>query len=136
MSNLEVGFLKEPMIHEDKKPLSAWLDRHNRYSSSQAAYLWNQERQQLQAMQGLTFSLDRRLYLKEKFRQTIWNKLPVGVRPFLLFMNKYILRLGFLDGVAGFIYHFLHEFWFPLMVDAKLLELRLTDNNSTVTIHK
>jgi hypothetical protein len=29
-----------------------------------------------------------------------------------------------LDGIAGFIYHFLHEFG-PLLVDAKLLELKI-----------
>jgi glycosyltransferase involved in cell wall biosynthesis len=136
VSNLEVGFLKEPMIHEDKKPLSAWLDRHNRYSNAQAAYLWDQRKQRSQMMPGLTFSRDRRLYLKEKFRHIVWNQLPVGVRPTLLFMNKYLLRLGFLDGVAGFIYHFLHEFWFPLVIDAKLLELKVNNNTSPITIHK
>jgi glycosyltransferase involved in cell wall biosynthesis len=125
VSDKEVGVLSEPMIHEDKKPLSAWVDRHNRYSNSQARYLWDQNKEQSQ-VQRLTFSLDRKLYLKERFRQKIWNRLPVGMRPSLLFINKYFLRLGFLDGIAGFIYHFLHEFWFPLLVDAKLLELNLT----------
>jgi glycosyltransferase involved in cell wall biosynthesis len=128
ISDKEVGVLRESMIHEDKKPLTAWIDRHNRYSSSQATYLWDQDKEQSQQVQGLTFNLDRTLYLKEKFRQKIWNELPVGVRPTLLFINKYFLRLGFLDGFAGFIYHFLHEFWFPLLVDAKLLELKVNKN--------
>jgi glycosyltransferase involved in cell wall biosynthesis len=128
ISDKEVGTLREHMIHEDKKPLSAWIDRHNKYSSSQALYLWNQDNKPSPQMQRLTFSLDRKLYLKEKFRQKIWNNLPVGIRPTLLFTNKYFLCLGFLDGIAGFIYHFLHEFWFPLLVDAKLLELKINEN--------
>jgi glycosyltransferase involved in cell wall biosynthesis len=128
ISDKDVGSLSEPMVHEDKKPLSAWIDRHNKYSSSQALFLANSDEDQSQRMQGLNFSLDRKLYLKEKFRQNVWHKLPVGVRPALLFINKYFLRLGFLDGIAGFIYHFLHEFWFPLLVDAKLLELKNSKN--------
>jgi glycosyltransferase involved in cell wall biosynthesis len=127
ISNKKVGALREPMIHEDKKPLSAWIDRHNRYSSSQAVYLWDLIKGQKQQIQGLSFSSDRKLYLKEKFRQKIWNKLPVGMRPTLFFISKYFFRLGFLDGMAGFIYHFLHEFWFPLLIDAKLLELKISE---------
>ena len=32
--------------------------------------------------------------------------------------------MGFLDGVNGFIYHFLQAFWFRLLVDIKIAELR------------
>lgn len=129
ISNKKVGSLRNHMIHEDKKPLSAWIDRHNRYSSSQAAYLWDLRKGNKQQVQGLTFFSDRRLYLKEKFRQEIWNKLPVGVRPTLFFISNYFFRLGFLDGIAGFIYHFLHEFWFPLLIDAKFLELKINEHD-------
>jgi glycosyltransferase involved in cell wall biosynthesis len=128
ISNKEVASLKEPMIHEDKKPLSAWIDRHNRYSSSQAAHLWNLQNEQAQQMQTLTFSSDRKLYLKEKFREKFFNKLPLGMRPTLSFFIHYFFYLGFLDGVSGFIYHFLHDFWFRLLVDAKMLELKRNKN--------
>jgi glycosyltransferase involved in cell wall biosynthesis len=129
LSNKEVTSLKEPFIHEDQKPLSAWIDRHNRYSSSQAAHLWNLQNKQAVQTETSSFYLDRKLYLKQKFRQKVWNKLPLGIRPTLSFFIQYVLYLGFLDGFAGFIYHFLHTFWFRLLVDAKLFELKLNKHD-------
>ena len=34
-------------------------------------------------------------------------RLPLYVRPALYFLYRYILRLGFLDGKQGFVFHFL-----------------------------
>jgi glycosyltransferase involved in cell wall biosynthesis len=129
VSNKEVSSLKEPFIHEDQKPLSAWIDRHNRYSNSRAAHLWNLQNEPAEQMQALSFSVDRKLYLKEKFRQKVWHKLPLGMRPALSFIIQYVFRFGFLDGIAGFIYHFLHAFWYPLLIDAKVLELKRNKNS-------
>jgi hypothetical protein len=50
--------------------------------------------------------------------------LPLYVRPFIYFSYRYFLRLGFLDGKEGAIFHFLHAFWFRLLVDIKLDELQ------------
>jgi hypothetical protein len=46
------------------------------------------------------------------------------VRPFLYFFYRYFVRLGFLDGKQGAIFHFLQGFWFRLLVDIKIDELR------------
>ena len=46
--------------------------------------------------------------------------LPLYVRPFFYFLYRYFLRLGFLDGKQGFIFHFLHGFWYRLLVDIQL----------------
>lgn len=125
ISRRPVGYLKEYMIHEDKKPLSAWIERHNRYSSSQAQYLWSVMQGRVGFVESSeTKAIDRFLFWKEKFRRTVWHKLPIGFRPLMFFFVNYFLRLGFLDGFTGFIYHFLHDYWFLLLVDAKLLELR------------
>jgi hypothetical protein len=32
--------------------------------------------------------------------------------------------LGFLDGLNGFVYHFLQAFWFRLLVDIKINDLQ------------
>lgn len=50
--------------------------------------------------------------------------LPLYVRPFIYSLYRYFLRLGFLDGATGFVYHFLQAFWFRLIVDMKISELR------------
>jgi hypothetical protein len=35
---------------------------------------------------------------------------------------RYFLKLGFLDGRQGLVYHFLQGFWYRFLVDAKLYE--------------
>jgi glycosyltransferase involved in cell wall biosynthesis len=121
----EVGFLKGAIIHEDKKPISAWIARHDKYASLEAQYLWNLSQRPESLLADLKdLANDSELYRKEAFRGKIWHRLPTGFRPALLFCGNYFFRLGFLDGAKGFIYHFLHDFWYRLMIDAKLLEIR------------
>lgn len=125
ISDLEVGYLTEPMIHEDHKPLFDWIARHNQYSTLNAEYLWALT----QGKKSFATSLDRevrdvRLYWKEKFREHIWHKLPIGFRPTILFIINYFFRLGFLDGMPGFLYSFFHDVWYPLLIDAKYYEFQ------------
>ena len=53
-----------------------------------------------------------------------WGRLPLYVRPAMYFLYRYVLRAGFLDGQEGFLFHFLQGFWYRLLVDAHLDELR------------
>jgi hypothetical protein len=46
--------------------------------------------------------------------------MPLYVRPFLYFGYRYFLRLGFLDGKQGAVFHFMQAFWFRLLVDIKI----------------
>jgi hypothetical protein len=54
----------------------------------------------------------------------LYLRLPLFYRAFLYWFYRYFLRLGFLDGKEGLIYHFLQAFWYRFLVDAKLYELR------------
>jgi hypothetical protein len=54
----------------------------------------------------------------------MYLRLPAFHRAFLYWFYRYFLRLGFLDGKEGLIYHFLHAFWYRFLVDAKLFELQ------------
>jgi hypothetical protein len=38
---------------------------------------------------------------------------------------RYFILLGFLDGRAGFVFHFLQGFWYRLIIDAKIYERRI-----------
>ena len=46
------------------------------------------------------------------------------MRAFLYFGYRYFLRLGFLDGRAGLVFHFLQGCWYRFQVDALLYESR------------
>ena len=60
------------------------------------------------------------------WQKKIWNGLPLYLRPFLYFIYRYFILLGFLDGKQGFIFHFLQAFWFRLLVDINIDEMRET----------
>jgi hypothetical protein len=48
--------------------------------------------------------------------------LPLFFRAKIYFIYRYYVRLGFLDGMEGKIYHFLQGYWYRFLVDAKIFE--------------
>ncbi len=41
------------------------------------------------------------------------------------FFYRYVLRGGFLEERAAFIFHFLHALWYLMLIDVKYLELKM-----------
>jgi len=74
--------------------------------------------------------------LKRFFKESFYNKLPIGLGPLLYFLYRYIFLLGFLDGKVGLIYHFLQGFWYRFLVESKLVEYKKAikglDNNDEI----
>lgn len=117
-----VGYLRHDLMHEDRRGVSDWIEKHNRYASLEAQELLPRKR-------GSGYhELDARFFgsqsdRKRWLRLRVWNRLPPVVRPFVYFFYRYVLRGGFLDGRPALTYHFLQALWFPLLVDIKYLEL-------------
>lgn len=63
---------------------------------------------------------ERKRWLKMKYAKT-----PLFVRPFINFFIRYILKAGFLDGKRGFIWHFMQGYWYRMLVDCKIFELKM-----------
>ncbi len=61
---------------------------------------------------------------KRWLRDGPYARTPLYLRAFLYWGYRYFLRLGFLDGREGLVFHFLQGFWFRFMVDVRLDELR------------
>ncbi|MGH9440711.1 MAG: glycosyltransferase family 2 protein [Thermoanaerobaculia bacterium] len=57
-------------------------------------------------------------------RERAYLRGPLFVRAFAYFLYRYVVRLGFLDGTEGLIFHFLQGCWFRFLIDAKLFERR------------
>lgn len=106
----KIGEIQVPFEHHDKKSLVAWLDRHNRYSSMEArALICGNVVGEVEA-RPFGGPEERRMWLRK-----IYYRLPF--RPFWYFLYRYLFRLGFLDGTAGFAYAFLHSsyrYWIDL----------------------
>jgi hypothetical protein len=63
---------------------------------------------------------------KRWLRDRIYGRAPIFVRPLGYWIYRYFLRLGFLDGREGMIFHFLQGFWYRFLVDAVLYERRVS----------
>lgn len=63
-----------------------------------------------------------------KVQRTRWIKLnfyerfPLFIRPFLYFLYRYLIKLGFLDGIPGLTFHVLQAFWYRFYIDALIYE--------------
>lgn len=51
-------------------------------------------------------------------------RMPLFWRAFVFFCYRYILHGGFKDGRIGFLFHFMYSWWYRMLVDAKILEIR------------
>lgn len=113
------GKLDGHLLHYTfNKGLNAWYDKHNRYS-------WHEARESLKSLR--TQQVDWRTLLagtgtaRRQALKTLSFRLPC--RPLLRFLYMYLLRGGFLDGRAGFVYCRL-LMTYETMIVTKMMEIR------------
>jgi hypothetical protein len=102
--------------------IAFWVQKHNQYAQRMAReqMLRDKERRDGIVQPDLFGTPDQRM-LWMKYR---WYEMPLYVRPVLYFVWRYVLRLGFLDGKQGFLFHFMQALWFRMLVDVNIEELR------------
>ncbi|HWE52170.1 MAG TPA: glycosyltransferase family 2 protein [Bryobacteraceae bacterium] len=115
-----VAKLKGDLIEANRKEddISFWIEKHNRYARKLA--LEEFRRRKGQRPDPITASWTGNPDQRTLQMKKMWLHVPLYVRPFLYFGYRYFLRLGFLDGKEGAIFHFMHAFWFRLLVDINL----------------
>lgn len=115
-----------PIVHVDGEladinlgSIGIWTAKHNSYATREAIdHLMGSEARPGPAL------------LSDQARRTRWMKdniyahLPLGLRPLLYFLYRYILRLGFLDGWQGLAFHGLQGLWYRFLVDVKISEIQ------------
>lgn len=90
--------LKNPLIHHNVESLSRYIQKHDEYSNWEARVLLERQENEGQIPPMLFGTqAQRRRWLKQKM-------FAVPGSPVLLFLYRYLFRLGFLDGVPGLIY--------------------------------
>jgi len=60
--------------------------------------------------------------VKRAAKTKVYYRLPPMVRVMAFWFYRYVAQLGFLDGKAGFLYHFLQCAWYRMLVDGMLME--------------
>ena len=104
-------FLKNALIHCDNKPIEEWFLKHISNAKREASYL-TEERT----------ASNNESSLKSFIRNNIWIYLPIFFRPLIYFLYRYIIKGGFLDGHAGFIYCFFQAYSYQNMISTFIYE--------------
>jgi glycosyltransferase involved in cell wall biosynthesis len=118
----KAAYLRNDIVDHNRKGLAAWTMKHEGYAQREViSFKRKQENEAgyLKAEGSLGGSPEmRRRWLKGN----IYERSPLFLRAFMYFIYRYFLRLGFLDGVEGLIFHFLQAGWYRFYVDAKIWE--------------
>jgi glycosyltransferase involved in cell wall biosynthesis len=115
--------LDQDIIDRNNKDLTFWTAKHNSYATREVLDVI--AREGAAGVPGRDVALpDVQTRSRRWIKNRVYGRLPLFVRPLLYFLYRYVLRLGFLDGREGLIFHVLQGFWYRFLVDAKLYERR------------
>ncbi|MBX2890012.1 MAG: glycosyltransferase family 2 protein [Saprospiraceae bacterium] len=110
--------LQHDMADHNLNNLTWWTAKHNAYATREAVERLNAQYHFLEKEPDETSDS------KIKWHKQLYTQLPLFVRPFGYFFYRYCLRLGFLEGKPGLIWHVLQGFWFQFLVDAKIYQIK------------
>ena len=109
--------LRQPLVHHNVESLDRYIQKHNEYSNWEAR-VWldgNRDDEEIQpALYGT--QAQRRRWLRRRL-------LEMPGSPMFFFLYKYLVRMGFLDGVPGLIYCTFQGVQF-FHIKAKIYEIR------------
>jgi len=110
------------IVDDNHNNISWWTNKHNNYATREAIQtlniLYNLVDYDQITPKFFGSQDQRKRWLKYRY-----TKMPLFLRPFLYFFYRYFIKLGFLDGKEGLIFHFLQGFWYRFLVDAKIYEI-------------
>jgi glycosyltransferase involved in cell wall biosynthesis len=113
-----IGYLQSHLHHYPfNNGIAYWFERHNRYSSMEAV---------TKVSMRLDPVLDRTLWSSDPIERRrslkrLLDKMPF--RALIVFLYLYVVRLGFLDGRAGFYFSRMRAIY-EFLIDLKVLEAK------------
>lgn len=112
------------LVDENLKDLTDWTTKHNGYTTRQMLEYIALEHPELQPQTPARGLLNANARTQRILRNQVYARAPLYLRAMLYFFQRYILRLGFLDGRRGLVFHTLQGFWNFFLADAKIGEAR------------
>ena len=110
------------IVDDNKNNLTWWTNKHNGYATREMIDSLNLDHGFLTTDLIGYNSGSLQSKFKRFVKENIYSNIPLFVRPLFYFLYRYFIRLGFLDGTKGLIFHFLHALWYRVLVDAKIFE--------------
>ena len=95
--------LKGKFVDDSLLPFAEWQEKHRNYAKREARM----------AIEG-----------RANKNKQLYYKLPPYFRAFAYFCIRYFLKLGFLDGLPGWRWHFWQGLWYRCLVDREIGRLR------------
>lgn len=105
--------LKSRFVDDNLNGIEGWVKKHLDYADREVRMLLSQDRM-IGPADDTTTTRNR--------QKSSYYALPAFHRCFWFFLFRYILLGGFLDGKAGFVWHFMQCWWYRTLVDVKLAE--------------
>jgi len=126
IANGRVEHLKAHLHHFPfNKGIAYWFERHNKYSTLEAITKISMRNDRVMLRELFTRDpIDRRRMLKRLLYR-------VPLRPLIIFFYLYIVRLGILDGRAGYYFSRMRASY-EMMIDLKVIEARRRQHNFAV----
>lgn len=110
-------------VDDNRMPIAHFINKHNGYSSREAALLLDAEYHLIDYFEGDSSQYCE--YVRQKrMQKQKYARYPLFWRAFGYFLYRYIVKLGFLDGKEGFLWDFLQGWWYRTLVDAKIFEIK------------
>lgn len=122
LKNGKIITMKNDFVDNNTKDLNWWISKHNWYSSREVLDHQLVEKNigdtNLSKSGTSVKQAKKKRIIKDKF----YYRLPYFIRAHCYFIYRYYIKLGFLDGKEGKIFHFLQAYWYRFLVDAKMYE--------------
>jgi len=110
-------------IDKNTKDLEWWTNKHNWYSNLEVLDYQMTVQATSQNLEVLENSESVKQAKRKRVVKNIgYYRFPKFFRAHIYFIYRYYIRLGFLDGPEGKIFHFLQAYWYRFLVDAKMYE--------------
>ena len=113
---------KNDIVDHNLNNLTWWTQKHNNYAIREVIDLLD-----IKYNFADTERVIPRLFgtqdQRKRFLKLKYASLPLFTRPFAYFLYRYFVKLGFLDGTKGLMWHFLQGLWYRFLVDAKIYEV-------------
>lgn len=111
-------------IDENLNNLTWWVNKHNHYATREAVELLNLKYHFMHQGKSSDIGMFTKQASQKKWvKNNLYSNMPLFVRSFFYFLFRFWLKLGFLDGRKGLIWHFLQGFWYRFLVDAKIYQI-------------
>lgn len=102
-------------VDDNLHDIAWWTAKHINYAAREVSIMMGSNNEEEDG--ALASATQSKRHLKNKYAG-----LPLFWRAFAYFFYRYFLRLGFLDGKEGFLWHFLQGWWYRTLIDAQIYE--------------